>query len=419
MQWLSSRTASTFCLHKARFPVAFSLYNYAACLGFSTSVFQDVGQPSPMTHPQLLKEGDITSGITSNEYISRRERLIELLPEKSLAIIASAPVKMMTDVVPYPFRQDANYSYITGCLQPGGVAVLSVDYGFCMFMPDNSPQDIVWQGKVAGVDEASTFFKAERVFPLRKMHEILPDMIRRSSNLYHNLETALPTYMELEAFRKASLSNKVKDISLYTDELRWIKSSSEIKLMKQSASIACQSLLQTIIFSTLHPEESKLAARVEYECKMRGAQRMAFNPVVGGGVNGSVIHYSRNDQKIKDGDLVLMDVGCEINGYLSDLTRTWPPCGYFSSSQEVLYNLILETSKECIKLCKPGISIQEIHNFSVKMLQKGLVENGILKNNLSMNSYHKLNPTSIGHYLGMDIHDSSTVSNYLPLQPGV
>lgn len=88
----------------------------------------------------MLKEGDITSGITSNEYISRRERLIELLPEKSLAIIASAPVKMMTDVVPYPFRQDANYSYITGCLQPGGVAVLSVDYGFCMFMPDNSPQ---------------------------------------------------------------------------------------------------------------------------------------------------------------------------------------------------------------------------------------------------------------------------------------
>ncbi|CAI0381702.1 unnamed protein product [Linum tenue] len=143
-----------------------------------------------------------------------------------------------------------------------------------------------------------------------------------------------------------------------------------------------------------------------------------FNPVVGGGSNAAIIHYSRNDQKIKDGDLVLMDVGCELHGYVSDLTRTWAPCGSFSSAQEELYDLILRTNKECIELCRPGTSIRQIHNDSVSMMRKRLAEIGILENSGS-NSYHQLNPTSIGHYLGMDVHDSSAMSYDRPLKPGV
>ncbi|KAI3936442.1 hypothetical protein MKX01_014411 [Papaver californicum] len=157
--------------------------------------------------------------------------------------------------------------------------------------------------------------------------------------------------------------------------------------MRESAPIACQALLKTI---------------------MRGAQRMAFNPVVGGGPNASVIHYSRNDQKIKDGDLVLMDIGYELHGYLSDLTRTWPTSGHFSPAQEELYDLILETNEECIKLCKPG---QEA--------LKGLAEIGVLQHKSDVQHYNKLNPTAIGHYLGMDVHDSSAISTECLLKPGV
>lgn len=386
---------------------------------YSTRSARDVGQPSPLSHPHLMKEGEITPGISTDEYISRRKKLLELLPENSLAIIASAPTKMMTDVVPYPFRQDANYSYITGCLQPGGMAVLSKEWGFCMFMPDLDPRDATWHGQVAGIEEASEIFKADQAFPLSKMQEILPNMIKRSSVLFHNMETASPVYTELEAFKRLYSGHKVKNVANLTNELRWVKSPSELKLMKESASIACQSLLQTMLLSRTHPDESKLAAKIEYECKIRGAQRMAFHPVVGGGANASVIHYSRNDQIIQNGDLVLMDVGCEFNGYLSDLTRTWPPCGDFSSPQEALYHLILETNKESTKLCRPGVSIQQIHNFSTEMLRRGLKELGILKDERRTDQYHKINPTSIGHYLGMDIHDSCTVSNSRPLQPGV
>lgn len=406
-------------LHKVGSQVVPSFHE---CIGrslYSTKVF-DVGQPTAASHPQLLEEGEITPGITCNEYISRRKRLLEMLPEKSLAIIASAAVKMMTDVVPYTFRQDADYLYITGCQQPGGVAVLSNDCGLCIFMPDPDPQEVTWQGHIAGVDAALDVFKAEKAFPIHKMHEILPEMIGRSSRLFHNVKTSLPAYTDLEAFHKAIYDGKVKDLSRYTHELRWIKSPSELKLMRQSASIACQALLQTMLFSRTFPEESMLAAKVEYECKIRGAQRMAFNPVVGGGANGSVIHYSRNDQKIKDADLVLMDIGCELHGYLSDLTRTWPPGGAFSSAQEELYDLILETNKECVKLCEPGVSIQQIHNYSVELLRRGLIKLGILKDGRSTSqSYNQLNPTSIGHYLGMDVHDCSMVRNDRPLQPGV
>ncbi|KAF9669838.1 hypothetical protein SADUNF_Sadunf13G0006100 [Salix dunnii] len=385
---------------------------------YSTNKVHDIGQPTPATHPQLLKEGEITPGITTEEYISRRKRLLELLPEKSLAIIAAAPVKMMTDVVPYTFRQDADYLYITGCQQPSGVAVLGHECGLCMFMPEATRHDVIWQGEVAGVDAALETFKAEKAHPLSKLRDILPGMIRGSSKLFHNMQTATPIYTELDDFQRAALTGKVKDLSNFTHELRWIKSPAELKLMKEAASIVCQGLLQTMLHSKMYPHEGMLAAKIEYESKMRGAQRMAFNPVVGGGSNGSVIHYSRNDQKIKNGDLVLMDVGCELHGYASDLTRTWPICGSFSAVHEDLYNLVLETNKESMKICRPGVSLRQIHNFSVEMLCKGFKEIGILKGSGS-NSYHQLNPTSIGHYLGMDVHDSSNISYDRLLKPGV
>ncbi|KAL8527817.1 hypothetical protein ACS0TY_005587 [Phlomoides rotata] len=385
--------------------------------GFSGKAVHDVGQPTASTHPQLLKEGEITPGISCDEYIWRRKKLLELLPDNALAIIASAPVKMMTDVVPYTFRQDADYHYITGCQQPGGVAVLGHNCGLCMFMPEAGPHDVIWQGEVAGVDAALSTFKADEAYPISALDKILSRMIECSSQLFHNVNTADSAYMSLESFQKAAYNGKVKDFSVYSHEARWIKSEAELNLMRNSASIACQALLQTMLHSRIFPDEGMLSAKFEYECKIRGAQRMAFNPVVGGGPNGSVIHYARNDQRIRDGDLVLMDVGCEFNGYVSDLTRTWPPCGRFSSVQEELYDLILETNEECLRLCKPGTSIREIHNYSVDKLRKGFKEIGILKRD-QLQSYHMLNPTSIGHYLGMDVHDCSKITYDRPLKPG-
>ncbi|KAK1583617.1 hypothetical protein Q3G72_025542 [Acer saccharum] len=139
---------------------------------YSTKKFIDVGQPTPASHPQLMKEGEITPGKGAEEYISRRKRLLELLPENSVAILAAAPVKMMTDVVPYTYRQDADYLYITGCEQPGGLAVLSHECSLSLFMPETSPHVVNWKGPVAVVEAALETFMAEKAYPMRKIHEV-------------------------------------------------------------------------------------------------------------------------------------------------------------------------------------------------------------------------------------------------------
>lgn len=397
-----------------------ALNNGRCYSAYATQHFFDAGQPTAETHPQLVAAGEITPGITEQEYVARRKKLLELLPEKSLVIMASAPVKMMTDVVPYPFRQDADYLYLTGCQQPGGIAVLNDEFGLCMFMPDSDPEEEIWRGQVAGTYAALNTFKADQTFSISKLHMLLPDMIAKACKVYHNCDIAGSDYADLPAFKKALNESNVHNLCKYTHEARWIKSPSEINIMKQSAAITCQALLQTMLASKTCPHEHILATTIEYECKIRGAQRMAFPPVVGGGANGSVIHYSRNDQQIKEGEMVLMDVGCEVNGYVSDLTRTWPPCGSFSPGQQELYELILDTANECLKLCKPGASLRQIHSYSVQLLSKGLKELGVLKNSPSMfQSYWKFNPTSIGHYLGMDVHDCSSIKNDRLLQPGV
>ncbi|KAK0599346.1 hypothetical protein LWI29_004460 [Acer saccharum] len=205
---------------------------------YSTNKFIDVGQPTPASHPQLTKEGEITPGKGAEEYNSRRKRLLDLLPENSVAILTAAPVKMMTDVVPYTYRQDADYLYITGCEQPGGLAVLSHEWSTFV-------QDVNWKGPVAGVEAALETFKAEKAYPMRKIHEILPDMIGRSSKLFHNKEAAAQTLTDLKAFQKADYYGKVKNLSKLTDVLQWVKSPAELKLMRESASIACQALFYT------------------------------------------------------------------------------------------------------------------------------------------------------------------------------
>ncbi|XP_020582246.1 probable Xaa-Pro aminopeptidase 3 isoform X2 [Phalaenopsis equestris] len=372
--------------------VLFPEYCSIKSFKYATERIVDVGQPTCRSHPELLSEGEITPGIPVDEYISRRKKLIELLPERSLAIIASTPVKMMTDIVPYSFRQDADYLYITGCLQPGGVAVITGEHGLCLFVPDPDPHNEAWQGPVAGVDAALSYFKADESYPMSKLPQVLSEMIDKASKVFHNTKTVSTSYTDLESFQRAFTNGAVKDLSRYTHELRWIKSPSELKLMRQSASIACQSLLQTMLFSRSNPEESHLSAKIEYECRMRGAQRMAFS-------------FMFESEQIQHGDLVLMDVGCEFHGYLSDLTRTWPPCGDFSFQNYM---------SSCLRLTR---NVSSFVNQD-QMLRRGCKKIGILKDERSY-AYYKLNPTSIGHYLGMDIHDCASISNNRPLQPGV
>ncbi|KAK3012269.1 hypothetical protein RJ639_012180 [Escallonia herrerae] len=392
---------------------------------YSTKGVSDVGQPTAATHPQLLKEGEITPGITSEEYISRRKRLLELLPEKSVAIIASAPVKMMTDVVPYTFRQDADYSYITGCQQPGGIAVLGHDFGLCMFMPEASPHEVTWQGQIAGVGAALNTFKADESYPMSRLRTILSEMIGNSTKLFHSVNTATPAYMDLEAFQKAANNNTVKDFSVYTHEARWIKSPAELQLMRDSASVGCQVLLlfygqccirRHILMRIFYQLRLNTNAEVEVPKEWRLTLWLVVGLMV---VLYIMPETTRNtvEPTIREWDgwvkvrKLHREDGSVVHFFPIHIK-------IFTSPIAELYDLILKTNKECVKLCKPGTSIRHIHNYSVDKLHRGLKEIGILKDDRPQ-SYHRLNPTSIGHYLGMDVHDCSSIGYDRTLKPGV
>lgn len=176
-------------------------------------------------------------------------------------------------------------------------------------------------------------------------------------------------------------------------------------------------------------KEYALEALFEYTVKKHGAKRMSFPPVVAGGGNGSIIHYIENVDTLKDGELVLVDAGCEYNGYASDVTRTWPIQGTFTKQQRMVYDLVLKCQLECIKMAsyafeKP-ISLDDIHHHAVSILSKGLLEElkvvkgPTLQHVISEKQYFPYFPTHVGHYLGMDVHDTPLMSQTAPLQPGM
>lgn len=379
----------------------------------------DAGQPTSESHPQMLSGDELFPGISLRDFKERRTALRSRLPTESMVILSAASVKQMTDVVPYPFRQDADYLYYTGSQQPEGIAVLYDDADLCMFMPNWDPERETWNGKLAGPDEASRVFGADVTHSLRRLRKVLPDIIRRAKTVFCDLGSLTPVVAELEAFQSALQQGRVRSLNRYSHQQRWVKSPSELNLMREAASITCKAVKRSMQASRAWQHEHLLAATVEYECKRRGAQQMAFPSVVGGGANGSIVHYSRHDKKIDNEALVLMDVGCEYHGYVSDMTRTWPPCGYFTDAKKQVYTIILDVMKECFKMCRPGVTLSQIHSRSVALLWEGLLKLGLVTGPFDLFKFYSFNRTQIGHYLGMDVHDCSTVSLDRPLQPGV
>ena len=201
-----------------------------------------------------------------------------------------------------------------------------------------------------------------------------------------------------------------------TQEIRCVKSESELEVMRRANLIASESFISTMKFTRPGLMEKSLEARLEYECKLRGAQGLSFVPVVAGGNNATIIHYTRNDSPLHDGDLVLIDGGADLDNYVSDIARSYPINGKYSIAQAKLYNAVLKTQIECIKeASKPGMSLDDLHLLSEAVLYEEIRKIGI---NIPFEALSDVYNHHVGHYLGMDVHDVFSVSRSIPLQPG-
>ncbi|KAF0436943.1 peptidase M24 [Gigaspora margarita] len=375
------------------------------------------GQPTPETHPHLMKPGELTPGIAALEYELRRAKLMDRLSENSVVISLGYRMRYMSNKVFYPFHQNTDFFYLCGFNEPDSAIVLEKNnsrrgYKMTMFVPPKNRCLEMWEGPRTGVLGAIDFFGADEAMESARFNSKIKDIIKNYKDVYIDL----PPRTNILSTDNIQ---KIKPLSRIIQDLRLTKSDSEIALMRKDGEITGKAFIQTMKFTKPGLSEHDLYAKIDFECRIRGAQSLAYVPVVAGGINALTMHYVRNDMPLRNGDLVLLDAGGEYYGYASDVTRTWPVNGKFTQPQKELYEAVLNVNRRCIKLCTEaeGISLNGIHEISVELMKEELLNIGF---DLSEGDIDRvLYPHHVGHYLGLDVHDTPYVDRSRRLSSGM
>jgi Xaa-Pro aminopeptidase len=359
--------------------------------------------------------------MTAAEYKRRRRAFAKAIGLGGIAIIPAAREAIRNRDVHYPFRQNSDLVYLTGFPEPDAFAVIAPkrkDGEFIVFCRPSDPEREQWDGKRAGVEGATAQFGADQAYPLGEIDTVMPGLIDGRERLYFPIgaDTVLDTRVmgwvnrvRANVRAGAGAPETFVNIDSILHEMRLRKSPAEIKQMRRAAEISAAAHMRLMQICAPGLNESQLEAEFQHACALSGARHQAYSPIVGGGANACILHYVENRAPLCDGDLVLIDAGCELEGYASDITRTFPVNGRFSPPQRELYELVLEAQTAAIAKAKPGNLWNEPHDEAVKVLTKGLIHLGVLKGKLAKlikDEAHKpyyMHRT--GHWLGMDVHD--------------
>lgn len=359
----------------------------------------------------------MTPGITALEYHKRRSKLAASLPNNSIAILAASDTKYRSGAVFYEFHQDSNFFYLTGFNEPEATAVIqkvgqpgSGDYIFHLFVRPKDVKAESWDGARSGNQAALDVFNADQTGDISNLSTLLPPILAGASEVFTDLSDTRSSFSKFftgddasqYSFRRILQDSKVKPLKPILNELRVFKSDAEVALMLSAGRISGRAL--TNAMRTRWKTEKELDAFLEYHFKIGGCDTAAYIPVIAGGKHALKIHYVRNDDILHDGDMVLVDAGGEVGGYITDITRTWPVSGKFSDAQKDLYNTILDVQRSSISLCRQsaGMSLDEIHKITEQGLLEGLKQLGF---DMSGNAIDILFPHHVGHYIGLDVHD--------------
>jgi len=359
--------------------------------------------------------------ITRQEFARRRETLIELMAENSIAIITAAPERVRNRDVHYPYRQDSDFYYLTGFQEPESVLVLvpgRAQGQFLLFCRDRNPEREIWDGYRAGPEGACSEYGADDAFPIDDIDDILPGLLEGRDRVYYAMgkDPAFDRHLmdwvnsiRARARAGATPPGEFVDLDHLLHELRLFKSSTEQKIMRTAAEISARAHRRAMQICRPGLFEYQLQAEIEHEFAMAGSRFPAYGSIVGGGANGCILHYVENSAPLKDGDLVLIDAGCELQHYASDITRTFPVNGKFSAEQKAVYDVVLQSQLAGIEACKVGNHWNEPHQVTVDVITDGLMDLGILKGErnelIETGAYRDFYMHRAGHWLGMDVHD--------------
>jgi|TARA_Y100001949_G_scaffold176411_1_gene189446 Xaa-Pro aminopeptidase len=359
--------------------------------------------------------------IPRTEYVRRRKALMAEMEPNSIAILPAAPMYIRNRDVEHIYRQDSDFQYLSGFPEPEAVIALipGREHGeYVLFCRERDPARELWDGLRAGQDGAISEYGADDAFPIGDIDDILPGLIEGRSRVYyaigsnqefdHRLMEWINT-IRSKARQGAQPPNEFVALDHLLHDLRLYKSANEVKVMKQAAEISARAHIRAMQASRAGLYEYHLEAELDYEFRKGGAKMPAYGSIVAAGKNACILHYRENDAVLKDGDLVLIDAGCEIDCYASDITRTFPVSGRFSMEQKAIYELVLAANEEAFKHIAPGKHWNEAHEATVRVITAGLVELGLLNGDvdelIAAEAYKPFYMHRAGHWLGMDVHD--------------
>ncbi|ONG39143.1 Xaa-Pro aminopeptidase [Alkanindiges hydrocarboniclasticus] len=369
-------------------------------------------------------------------FASRRARLMEKMGNDAIAIIATRAEMYRNRDADYKFRADSSFYYLTGFAEPEAVAVL--DSGctqpYTLFCRERNREMEIWNGLRAGTEGAVNQYAADQAFIIQQLDEQIIGLLSGKKRLYVRLGQDAEFDLRVTGWLKKIAANQrqggqgpveIIQLDSILDEMRLFKDPHEINLMRKAAQISAQAHMRAMQQAKPGMMEYALEAELLYVFAQNGCQT-AYNSIVGGGANGCILHYVENNQPLKDGDLVLIDAGAELDHYAADITRTFPVNGQFSPEQKALYELVLKAQLAAIEATKPGNHYRLPHETAVRILTEGLVELGLLQGNvdelISSEAYRQFYMHGTGHWLGMDVHDVGSYklnNEWRPYQPGM
>jgi Xaa-Pro aminopeptidase len=355
-----------------------------------------------------------------DEFARRRRQLMRHMGRDAIAILPAAPVRTRNNDVEYHYRPDSDFYYLTSFAEPEAVAVLipgRPQGEYVLFVREHDPAREAWDGPRAGPEGAVRDYGANDAFPVGDIDEILPGLLERCSRVFYTMGThpefdkrVIGWVNRLRSQGKQGTHSPHEFVALDhpLHEMRLFKSRAELASMRRSADIACAAHRRALRSAGPGRMEYEVMADILHEFHRRRAD-ISYHPIVGSGPNSCVLHYRDNNRQMQDGELLLIDAGCEYDYYASDITRTLPVGGRYSRRQRAVYEVVLEAHDATISKVRAGAHWNEPHQAAVRAITQGLVRLGLLKGRLPRlvkdGAYRQFFMHRVGHWLGMDVHD--------------
>jgi len=360
----------------------------------------------------------------TDQYAVRRRRLAEEIGDDAIAIVPASVEVTRSNDTDFDFHQDPDFLYLTGFHEPEAVAVITPGHEDCeytLFVRPRDPEMEAWNGYRVGTEGAKERFGPDRAYEIGELDQVLTRYMigrevlwYRSGNPHHD-DRVSGIIARARSHRErygVTVPSAVRDITVLLSEMRLIKSAEEVESLRRACELSARGHAEAMRFAAPGRYEYQVQAALEYFWRHAGARHNGYPSIVASGANACVLHYVENDRQIEDGDLILVDAAAEVDGYSSDITRTFPANGRFSGPQRALYEVVYRAFLEGLDMSAPGSSLRAIHDAATRVLTEGMVELGLIpktvEESLAMHHYNQFYFHGTGHWLGLDVHDMGT-----------